>query len=298
MALIKCPECGKEVSSNANQCIHCGCKFTVCPECGNITVGEVSICQQCGYSFKKNATVNKPAEEDNSKLEGDLLKQWQNASPVDKTLMKVSKVVKIAVGILSFVFLIIAAIKIITWSKSDELEQLLTFNKTTNTIKSMIALACIFDITDILCEPIINAFIKLRCSKWISKSKFDGIGYLRNHINIINENNDLDEYKLLTDAVYYSKNRNNQYEIYVGIIVRLLCAVALFTCVGICIMQNLTELMNAKLYNRSFEFQYIALIFCGIFAIVYLIAVVAVDSLNGKKFDAWLEKNITGDFDE
>ena len=24
MALIKCPECGKDVSSNAKQCIHCG----------------------------------------------------------------------------------------------------------------------------------------------------------------------------------------------------------------------------------------------------------------------------------
>lgn len=24
MALIKCPECGKEVSENAENCIHCG----------------------------------------------------------------------------------------------------------------------------------------------------------------------------------------------------------------------------------------------------------------------------------
>lgn len=25
MALIKCPECGKEISDKAPQCIHCGC---------------------------------------------------------------------------------------------------------------------------------------------------------------------------------------------------------------------------------------------------------------------------------
>ena len=25
MALIKCPECGKDISDKANACIHCGC---------------------------------------------------------------------------------------------------------------------------------------------------------------------------------------------------------------------------------------------------------------------------------
>lgn len=28
MALIKCPDCGKEVSSNALTCIHCGCPIS------------------------------------------------------------------------------------------------------------------------------------------------------------------------------------------------------------------------------------------------------------------------------
>ena len=31
MALIKCPECGKEVSDKAAQCIHCGYPLPVAP---------------------------------------------------------------------------------------------------------------------------------------------------------------------------------------------------------------------------------------------------------------------------
>ena len=37
MALIKCCECGKEISDKATTCIHCGCtieKKYICPECG------------------------------------------------------------------------------------------------------------------------------------------------------------------------------------------------------------------------------------------------------------------------
>lgn len=38
MALIKCPECGKEISDKAKSCIHCGCPLDEV-----ITSGEVRI---------------------------------------------------------------------------------------------------------------------------------------------------------------------------------------------------------------------------------------------------------------
>ena len=45
MALIKCSECGKEVSSSAKTCPHCGIKinFKKCPECGKKLKGEEFI---------------------------------------------------------------------------------------------------------------------------------------------------------------------------------------------------------------------------------------------------------------
>ena len=36
MALIKCPECGKEISDKAPACIHCGCPLSTKKECVKI----------------------------------------------------------------------------------------------------------------------------------------------------------------------------------------------------------------------------------------------------------------------
>lgn len=58
MALVKCKECGKEISSNAKICPNCGYKNDVktCPECGKIVKHTDTVCPDCGYPLqKKNA---------------------------------------------------------------------------------------------------------------------------------------------------------------------------------------------------------------------------------------------------
>lgn len=58
MALIKCKECGKEISSNAKVCPNCGYKndAKTCPECGKIVKHTDTVCPDCGYPLqKKNA---------------------------------------------------------------------------------------------------------------------------------------------------------------------------------------------------------------------------------------------------
>lgn len=59
MALIKCSECGGDISSSAKTCPHCGIKISLskCPECGKKLNGDESNCPDCGYPVgKKNAT--------------------------------------------------------------------------------------------------------------------------------------------------------------------------------------------------------------------------------------------------
>ena len=59
MALIKCDECGKEISSSAKVCPHCGIKIKLqtCPECGKKLKGDETNCPDCGYPInKKNAS--------------------------------------------------------------------------------------------------------------------------------------------------------------------------------------------------------------------------------------------------
>lgn len=56
MALIKCPECGNEVSDKAAVCPNCGVeiapaevKAIICPECGSEINPAQNICKNCGY---------------------------------------------------------------------------------------------------------------------------------------------------------------------------------------------------------------------------------------------------------
>lgn len=55
MALIKCSECKKEISSTAKVCPHCGFKNDkmVCPECGCEVKQSDSACPECGYPLQK-----------------------------------------------------------------------------------------------------------------------------------------------------------------------------------------------------------------------------------------------------
>ena len=58
MALIKCSECGNEISSSAKFCPHCGLKNELhfCPECGAKLKGNENNCPECGFPVaKKNA---------------------------------------------------------------------------------------------------------------------------------------------------------------------------------------------------------------------------------------------------
>ena len=57
MAITKCPECGGKISTEVQQCIHCGCPITVCPECGMTYKLRMDTCSECGYSFIKTDTI-------------------------------------------------------------------------------------------------------------------------------------------------------------------------------------------------------------------------------------------------
>lgn len=59
MALITCPECGKQISSMAKVCPQCGCMLSICPDCGAVYAGGKESCEQCGYVFGNKAEEGK-----------------------------------------------------------------------------------------------------------------------------------------------------------------------------------------------------------------------------------------------
>ncbi len=95
MAMINCPECGKEISDKANKCVYCGKVLSEeeniqqgirCSECGEILSNNDKICPKCGC----------PVDEETS--EKDLKKPQQ----VEVTKIKVTaNTKKMIIGIVA-----------------------------------------------------------------------------------------------------------------------------------------------------------------------------------------------------
>jgi ribosomal protein L37E len=87
MALIKCPECGKDVSDKAKACPHCGCPisepqkendteiYTQCPECGAWIKDSDNICSNCGFEFEEPYVEEKTYSDEFSSY-GECKKQF------------------------------------------------------------------------------------------------------------------------------------------------------------------------------------------------------------------------------
>lgn len=70
MAIIKCPNCGMEVSDQAQQCIHCGYNLkeenlVVCEDCGKTYSEQFNICPNCGCP---RTVVSTPVEKTKRKF--------------------------------------------------------------------------------------------------------------------------------------------------------------------------------------------------------------------------------------
>lgn len=87
MALIKCSECGKEISDKSKQCIHCGCPIEesnkkFCEECGKEISNDDKVCKNCGcpidYEEPKQVLNTNKKDKDIIKYENLTKQQMQS----------------------------------------------------------------------------------------------------------------------------------------------------------------------------------------------------------------------------
>lgn len=62
MAMIKCPECGKDISNQSDKCIYCGFPIRnedmiVCSNCGILNQAGSTFCSSCGNPLVKGITA-------------------------------------------------------------------------------------------------------------------------------------------------------------------------------------------------------------------------------------------------
>lgn len=99
MALIQCPNCGKEISDKAQSCVYCGCIFSqktkkTCPECGNEIDQDATVCPSCGYPIAV-------AEEDAMHAEKNKEEQPKNTK---KKRIRLSAFMVVLIAVLCFGF--------------------------------------------------------------------------------------------------------------------------------------------------------------------------------------------------
>lgn len=60
--LIRCPECGEQISDQAGTCPHCGFRIDTlirCPDCGKLVSPGTISCPGCGYPFSRDRTSSR-----------------------------------------------------------------------------------------------------------------------------------------------------------------------------------------------------------------------------------------------
>ena len=118
MAIIKCPECKQNISSTADHCVHCGCKFQICPECGAVSEKSVEVCGGCGYQLVKKEVKPAPKAEKAEEKQSakDLFNRWSSESTAYRIYeSKTPRVIFFAITMFLVVLMIV-----IMFSKADE----------------------------------------------------------------------------------------------------------------------------------------------------------------------------------
>lgn len=279
MALIKCPECGKEISSSVTQCIHCGCTITACPDCGAVCTGERETCPNCGCVFKKSKS-----QDSSSVIQENPLLTWESSSRG----IKLFKALKIIIAVLSFVFLGLITMRVIQFKNLDPLGKLLNYDTTITFIDTMLVFLCIMLFFDTLQDTIARAFTKVKCTKWLKDNDIDGVAYFKAHALDVVDKKTLEKYSLFMQTAFLAQDDNNKKYVYIDLIVKMLCLIACLIGAAICVSQNLSAYLTAELLGAEYEFQYVALIITGVIAVAAFAIVVITTTKCDKKYNEWV----------
>lgn len=105
MAIIKCPECGHNVSDNAQFCPGCGIKIAnnlkKCPDCDEILLMSTSTCPKCGHQFPATGEASTTAvQNDSGEQEEEVLAYTSPQSNQPRKSHTVRNVLLIILGII------------------------------------------------------------------------------------------------------------------------------------------------------------------------------------------------------
>ena len=230
MAIIQCPECGKEISDQSERCIHCGVPIYVCPKCGNLASGKLKFCPRCG-----NAVIANDNAEPDGKLNPEVVANASAREGVRLWLkndgrVRNNKTLLLMYRIMGCVFvggsLVIPIIIMLTFGLQSSLDKLLSYNTYRILIWVWLGVDIVFFA---VCGFLIGYFSAwvVRCGSWLNQNKFDVKGMLMREsdelFSVGGKNKYYDQEnrisrKNMLDVYFYALGDKKQYFIWTRIV--------------------------------------------------------------------------------
>lgn len=323
MAIVKCPECGNEISTNATKCVHCGSLFTVCPDCNAVLAGSSEICPVCGCLLKK-ANAAQPQEKEAvsqtaPQAQAPLTEEEKLRHSFDRVVNNgnhIEKLIKIAgrfVWTFGIIFLIIFIIIFSIWQRdinSAELSvlasRMLSFPKDYEMMRAFLSLACIGGIVEAIYGNASKIAFRKAYTNMVKEIDAD-----KNKLLVVihkyytddpslNGGEQVGLEEVIKSSEKYIATLDTCYEIFfperrskaiIFAVILSILAVLNGIFIGIAVDKLLiTDFYRARLLDVPYELDYGWLIGVGVCIILY--AIVSVIFRRDGKRKEWIDKNL------
>ena len=335
MALIICPECGGKISSNSDNCIHCGYKFVVCPECEAVLKSDTTSCPECGFALnnvekKSTENTNTKSNTTNSDASNDTnyfnktLSSWKAQSTkaafyYNKIITPIFTISFMLTSLWSFITLFKWVITLKSPNNLDSLSELKMWANAPEIIKKTCLLVWISIVLSILVQLIFTTYKKYLLSvdflEWATLKKIDPVLLVKQGLQIdfdkkqnVKDNLKDDLYIVSSSFAYFNK-ATLKVKYYNTMIITTILYIASNIFVGLFITSNIKayvqqfvafSLVNPpKKFTLFGTFDFVEWKFL-IIAVVLFIVKLILDK-NKKSVDKailnWGKENLDSDYD-
>ena len=137
MAMIKCPECGKDISNQSDKCIYCGFPIRnedmiVCSNCGVLNQAGSTFCSSCGNPLVKGITTPSTTKAHKSANKKKHSKKRHSKAPLFMSLF--------------FLLLILIAVIVFRWAIQSGRLEVVIKNPDTNESYQLISSSGLFNV--------------------------------------------------------------------------------------------------------------------------------------------------------
>lgn len=304
MALIKCPECGGEISDKADHCVHCGCQIIVCPECGQAAVADSEICTNCGMKLVRapRTDLQEQLQAENAFQTADnFQKIWERENKARKAIARVLKYSEWVLGAIALILIVAGSFSLYSWVSKlnspdaaiEALETLAEVKNLRERLNLMIVFAAILFALSNLSSIAADCFLPYQYAVWFTRHHIAAKDILKdrdefdvNMIKIKDVKSFLGQ-ETMKKGLFWAENAREATKEMVLRAISFLLIVLMCIFGAVALQENLNAYLSSVLLTGEFEFQYINLIVVAALLVVRFVYFIIYETICDKKIENW-----------